>query len=103
MSEKTNTHIAELENGELKWWIERVNILEQRIAELESENEKLEQSVMRIYERNIILSDHIAELKSELNNCVKVLEQVDFTSGCNGHKCVSGHIKTLIEWLEGML
>lgn len=50
----------------------------------------------------IRLRARIADLEAELNSCVKVLEQVDFTSGCNGQKCVSGHIKTLIDLLAAM-
>ncbi len=46
------------------------------------------------------LRARVADLETELNRCTKSLERVDFTSGCNGQMCVSGHIETLINCVK---
>lgn len=48
------------------------------------------------------LRARVSTLEAEINKCTKVLEQVDFTSGCNGQKCISGHIQTLINTVSAL-
>jgi hypothetical protein len=60
---------------------DQIDFLNQHLDAMIAENKELKQRV--------------AELEAELDKCTDVLGKFDFTSGCNGMLCVSGHLKTL--------
>jgi len=66
--------IAELESGELKWWIERVNILEAEIKTMHDNG--LGESWIENHE-TIKLKQRIAELEVELNMAYEFNENRD--------------------------